>query len=59
MGILHAIIPMQKVNDYIFPFQPKEREIKSFEEAKEEFLTDYPIENPAYSEKSRIKAYRR
>ncbi|KAM3147700.1 hypothetical protein pb186bvf_000028 [Paramecium bursaria] len=38
LGILHAIIPMQKVNDYIFPFQPKEREIKSFSGCKRRIL---------------------
>lgn len=58
VGVVHAILPMKKLNEYLFP---TEGELfcneHTFDEAKKFFNTTYGLENPATKDhKLRVRA---
>ena len=47
LGLLHAILPMQKFNEMCFKVKDPEPNTFLYQNVKANFLTDYSRENPA------------
>ncbi len=53
IGLLHAILPMQLLNEKLFKIDDPDPNDATYDEAKQEFDTDYARENPATASNAR------
>lgn len=55
MGVLHAALPMQYVNEKFLEVPENPPNEENYKDGKFLFATDYERENPAYSEAGKKK----
>ncbi|KAL4484378.1 hypothetical protein ABPG74_019555 [Tetrahymena malaccensis] len=53
IGLLHAFLPMQLINERFFEINKSQANTIDYEEAQKYFITDYSRENPIYKQQAR------
>ncbi|KAL4489888.1 hypothetical protein ABPG72_010787 [Tetrahymena utriculariae] len=53
IGLLHAFLPMQLINERFFEINKAQANTIDYEEAQKYFITDYSRENPIYKQQAR------
>jgi len=53
LGMLHAFLPMQMINERLFSVEKAEANVLDYEGASKFFITDYSRENPIYKVSAR------
>ncbi|EWS72684.1 kinase domain protein (macronuclear) [Tetrahymena thermophila SB210] len=53
IGLLHAFLPMQLINERFFEINKASANTIDYEEAQKYFITDYSRENPIYKQQAR------